>query len=250
MSRTRARRPAPNALGVTPASGYSHYASRMPPCFHGARAHTDLPGFRPLRRSQMAASTIMPAAAFAVAARVCLTRYVPSSGLRTLLTVFSATTPAGLFHPARALGVPPFRAYSRRAGTPLGALCPPDVSVTDPARRRALPTYCSEPWPEYSGFDTHAAGGRPPSPSGLCSLRRSRTSPRWFRPRRARKLSWVYSSSGVYRPRRTRRFTPGNFLGLRANTFRTGARLTSTTGSTKHTTTAAGAISLETCRPS
>jgi len=136
MSRTRARRPAPNALGVTPASGYSHCTSRMPPRFHGARAHTDLPGFTPLRHSQMVASTIIPTAAFAVAARVCLTRYGPSSGLHTLLTVYSATTPAGLFHPARALGVPPFRAYSRRAGTPLGALCPPDVSMTDPARRR------------------------------------------------------------------------------------------------------------------
>jgi len=167
LSRTRARRHTPNAHRVTPTSGYGHHASRMPPCFHGARAHTDLPGFPPLRRSQMAASTNMPVAAFAAAARACLTRYVPSSGLHTLLTVCSATTPAGLFHPARALGVPPFRAYSRRAGTPLGALCPPDVSVTDLARRRALPTFRTEPWPEYSGFDTHAAGGRPPSPSGL-----------------------------------------------------------------------------------
>jgi len=167
LPRTRARRPAPNTHRVTPTSGYSHNASRMPPCFHGARAHTDLPGFRPLRRSQMAASTIMPAAAFAAAARVCLTRYVPPSGLHTLLTVCSATTPAGLFHPARALGVPPFRACSRRAGTPLGALCPPDVSMIDPARRRTSPTFRTEPWPEYVGFDMHTAGGRPPSPSGL-----------------------------------------------------------------------------------
>lgn len=167
LSRTRARRLAPNTHRVTPASGYGHHASRMPPCLHSARAHTDLPGFRPLRRSQMAASTIMPATAFAVAERVCLTRYVPPSGLHTLLTVYSATTPAGLFHPARALGVPPFRAYSRRAGTPLGALCPPDVAVTDPPRRRTSPTFRTEPWPEYGGFDAHAAGGRSPSPSGL-----------------------------------------------------------------------------------
>jgi len=122
------------ALGVTPASGYGHRASRMSSCFHDARVHTGLPGFRPLRRSQMVASTNMPAATFASAARVCLTRYGPSSGPLTLLTVFSATTPAGLFHPARALGVSPFRAFSRRAGTPFGARCPPDVSSIDPPR--------------------------------------------------------------------------------------------------------------------
>jgi len=122
-------------LGVAPASGYGRRASRTPPCCHDARAHTGLPGFRPLRRSQMVASTNMPAATFASAARVCLTRYGPSPGPLTLLTVYSATTPASLFHPARALGVPPFRAFSRRAGTPLGALCPPDVSSIDPPRR-------------------------------------------------------------------------------------------------------------------
>jgi len=76
-----------------------------------------------------------PAAAFASATRDCLTRYDPSPGPLTLLTVFSATTPAGLFHPAHAPGVPPFRAYSRRAGTPLDARCPPDVSQVDPPRR-------------------------------------------------------------------------------------------------------------------
>lgn len=135
VSRTRARRHTPFALRVTPASGYGHQTTRMSSRFRDARAHTGLPGFRPLRRSQMVASTNMPAATFAVTARACLTRYVPPSGPFTLLTVYSATTPAGLFHPARALGVPPFRAFSRRAGTPLDVLCPPDVSPTDPPRR-------------------------------------------------------------------------------------------------------------------
>jgi len=107
-------------------------------------------GFSPLRRSQMVASTNLPAAAFAVTARAYLTRYVPPSGSLTLLTVYSATTPVGLFHPTRALGVPPFRAFSQRAGTPLGALCPPDVSLTDPPRRPlrrpAAPDHGPEQW--------------------------------------------------------------------------------------------------------
>lgn len=135
VPRTRARRPAPITHGVTPASGYGHHATRTSSRFREARAHTGLPGFRPLQRSQVAASTNLPAPACAVTARVYLTRYVPSPGALTLLTAFSATTPASLFHPARALGVPPFRAFSQRAGTPLDALCPPDVSMTDPPRR-------------------------------------------------------------------------------------------------------------------
>lgn len=73
--------------------------------------------------------------ALAARTRACLTRYVPSPGPLTLLTACSATTPVGLFHPTRALGVPPFRAFSRRAGTPLDARCPPDVSRIDPPRR-------------------------------------------------------------------------------------------------------------------
>jgi len=97
------------------------------------------------------------------------------------------------------MGFFPSEPPARRAGTPLDALCPPDVSPIDPPRRRALPTSRTEPWPEYDGFDTHANGSRPTSPSGLCSLRRSGTSQRRFRPLRARKLSWVFSSSGVYR---------------------------------------------------
>lgn len=72
-----------------------------------------------------------------VLSRGCLTRYVPPSGLLTLLTAFSATTPAGLFHPAHALGVHPFRVYSQGAAAPLGVRCPPDVPTFDPTRRAA-----------------------------------------------------------------------------------------------------------------
>lgn len=135
VPRTRARRPVPFALGVTPASGFGHHATRMSSRCRDARVHTGLPGFLPLRRSQMVASTNVPAGTFASAARGCLPRYDPPSGSLTLLTVYSATTPVGLFHPTRALGVPPFRAFSRRAGTPLDVLCPPDVSTIDPPRR-------------------------------------------------------------------------------------------------------------------
>jgi len=135
VPRTRARRPTPIALGVAPASGSGHHATRMSSPCGDARVHTGLPGFRPLRRSQMVASTNISASTFASTARVCLTRYGPPPGPLTLLTVYSATTPVGLFHPTRALGVPPFRAFSRRAGTPLDVLCPPDVSPIDPPRR-------------------------------------------------------------------------------------------------------------------
>lgn len=51
----------------------------------------------------------------------------------------------------------------------------------------------------YCGFSVRITGSRPTSPSGLCSLRRSETSSQWFRPQRARKLSWACSSSGVDR---------------------------------------------------
>jgi len=51
----------------------------------------------------------------------------------------------------------------------------------------------------YGGFSVRITGSRPASPSGLCSLRRSETSSQRFRPRRARKLSWACSSSGVDR---------------------------------------------------
>jgi hypothetical protein len=57
VPRTRARRPAPLALEVVPATGSGHHASRVSSCHHDARVHTCLPGFRPLLRSQMAAST-------------------------------------------------------------------------------------------------------------------------------------------------------------------------------------------------
>lgn len=135
VPRTRARRHTPFALRVTPASGFGHHTTRMSSRCRDARVHTGLPGFLPLRRSQMVASTNMPAATFASSARVCLTRYGPPPGPLTLLTVYSATTPVGLFHPTRAHGVLPFRAFSRRAGTPFDALCPPDVSPIDSPRR-------------------------------------------------------------------------------------------------------------------
>lgn len=220
--------------------------------FRDARAHTGLPGFRPLRRSQMAAST--SAATHAAPARVCLARYVPSPGPLTLLTVYSATTPAGLFHPARALGVPPFRAYSRRAGTPLDARCPPDVAQGRLSPAAAAPSSRAGPWSERGGVSVRIAGSRLASPSGLCSLRRPGTSSQRFRPRRARKLSWACSSSGVDRsaahpafharqlPWASRRCLPSSgepdFGWLRA------------TGPAKHTTAVAGALSLEIGRPS
>lgn len=57
VPRTRARRPAPITLEVVPATGFGCRASRVSSCHHDARAHTSLPGFPPLQRSQMAAST-------------------------------------------------------------------------------------------------------------------------------------------------------------------------------------------------
>lgn len=182
-------RAAPFALGVTPASGFDHRASRMPSCHHDARVPADLP--------RVHSPTALSAGCVHVLTRLCLARYVPSSGLLTLLTVSSATHPAGLFHPAHALGVHPFRATSRRAESPLDALCPPDVSTTDRTRHRLTPSASAEPWFERSDTDARSAGGRQPSPSGLCSLRRPGTSPPRFRRRRVRKLSWASSSPGA-----------------------------------------------------
>lgn len=249
VPRARTRRHAPFALRVTPASGFGHHTTRMPSRFHDARAHTGLPGFLPLRRSQMVASTNMPAETFASSARTCLIRYGPPPGSLTLLTVYSATTPVGLFHPTRAHGVLPFRAFSRRAGTPLDALCPPDVSPTDsprrPLRRPAAPDHgpntavSTRATPEAdqrrlqgfapSGGPKHRHGGLDRDASGS-SLG----------------LAPLQGFTGL---RRTRRFTPGNFLELRANDFRTSGEPEPgwhrRRASAKHTTAAAGQVSLE-----
>jgi hypothetical protein len=62
-------------------------------------------GFRPLRRIQRAESTWL--------SRVCLARYVPPPGSRTLLTGCSSARPPGLFHPGGAHGVRPPEPCSR-----------------------------------------------------------------------------------------------------------------------------------------
>lgn len=97
--RARARRPAPNVREVSPASGYDHRAPRTPSCCHEARARTELPRV-------LSPSTYSGRRVYAIS-RACLTRYAPPSGLLTLLTVSSATTPASLFHPADVLGFDP-----------------------------------------------------------------------------------------------------------------------------------------------
>jgi len=216
---TRAQiRAAPFTLGVAPASGFDHLASRLPSCHHDARVPADLP--------RVHSPSALPAGCVHVISRLCLTRYVPPSGALTLLTVSSATNPAGLFHPARAHGVHPFRATSRRAESPLGAPCPPDVSTTDRTRHRLAPSAPAEPWFERSDTDTRSAGSRQSPPSGLCSLRRPGTSASRIRRCRARKLSWASSSPGAYRAWRARRFTSSGSHGLRIVAFRTEVRLT------------------------
>lgn len=219
VPRTRARRPAPFALGVTPASGSGRHATRTSSRYRDARAHTGLPGFRPLRRSQVVASTNVSAATFASAARACLTRYGPSPGSLTLLTVYSTTTPVGLFHPTRALGVPPFRAFSRRAGTPLDVLCPPDVSPIDPPRRPLRRPAALDHGP-IAAVSTRASPEADPrrlqgfAPSGGPEHRRGGLG------RGASGSSLGLAPlQGFTGPRRTRCFTPGNFLELRANAF-------------------------------
>lgn len=73
--------------------------SRTPSCCHDARARTELPGV--LSPSTHTGGRVH------VLSRACLTRYVPPSGTLTLLTVFSAITPASLFRPADVLGFIP-----------------------------------------------------------------------------------------------------------------------------------------------
>jgi hypothetical protein len=61
--------------------------------------------------------------------RVYLTRYVPSSGFFTLLTVYSFSSLPALFHAGALMGFSPFKAFpSHRAGTSLDALYPHAVS--------------------------------------------------------------------------------------------------------------------------
>jgi hypothetical protein len=96
--------------------------------------------------------------------RVCRTRYVPSSGVLTLLTAFSASTPPGLFHPGSAHGVLPFRAFSSRgAVAPLGARCLPDVPARGSPRQPSPPSSREEPWPvraDPTAKTTEADAGR------------------------------------------------------------------------------------------
>lgn len=85
--------------------------------------------------------------------------FVPSPGFRTLLTACSSTRPAGLFHPAGALGVLSSELCSRpRAATPLGARCPPDVAL--------------------AGCPAHASNSRPPARRRLSPSTRALREPR------------------------------------------------------------------------
>lgn len=68
------------------------------------------------------------------------------------MTACSAPTPAGLFHPADAHGVQPFRAFSSRgAVTPSGARCPPDVRTAGSPRPPRPASSRAGPWPLRAG---------------------------------------------------------------------------------------------------
>lgn len=68
------------------------------------------------------------------------------------MTACSAPTPVGLFHPANAHGVSPFRAFSSRgAATPSGARCPPDVRTAGSPRSPRAVSSCVGPWPVRAG---------------------------------------------------------------------------------------------------
>lgn len=168
-----------------------------------------LPGFRPLQHLRNGTSTRM--------ARACHTRYAPSPGFLTLLTVFSAPSPPGLFHPGGAHGVLPFRAFpSRGAVAPLGARCPLDVSAGQPVppgtvrHRRA----------SIHGRTRRSAEGSDGSwsgpPSGPCSPRESVAIRRWFRPPAARCSPGLPPLQGPHSRRHARRLTPDSSPGLLA----------------------------------
>lgn len=125
-------RDAPFAHGVTPASGFDHHVPRTTPCHHGARERADLP--------RVCAPSALPDGGVYDCPGRCLARYVPSPGFLTLVTVCSAATPAGLFHPARALGVLPSRATAgepERLSTPVALLTfrPPTAPAARSPRR-------------------------------------------------------------------------------------------------------------------
>lgn len=157
----------------------------------------------PLQHMRVAASTRIT--------RACLTRYVPSPGVLTLLTACSASTPPGLFHPGSAHGVRPFRAFSSRgAVAPSGARCLPDVPARGPTRQPATMSSRAEPWfvrADPPPPTTEADAGRL---QGIAPLESSLPSSGGLDRQRLDALLGFTSLQGLHCPCLTRRFTPRN----------------------------------------
>jgi len=97
------------------------------------RSHATSPGFLPLQRSKQWVPAFAPILFRSSRPGDSILRLFPSSGFLTPSTAFFTHYRAGLFHPARAPGVPPEPAFpdlpfgsswSTRSGSPLQGLPP------------------------------------------------------------------------------------------------------------------------------
>jgi len=125
-------------------------------------------GFLSLRRRQIGSPLT----------RACLTRYVPSSGFRNLLTACSSSILVGLFHPTDIRGIRPPELSPRHEPWHLaGARCPPAVAAF---RSRVLGFPLTGSWP----------------PTGLCSRVELVHDRSGVTPAGQPMLSWTFSSLG------------------------------------------------------
>jgi len=223
------------AHGVAPVPGYGRRARSRCTAHRSARGSSSrevLPGFRPLQRSRPVVSTWLT--------RGYRTRYVPSPGILTLLTVLSTTCPAGLFHPTGALGVRPFRACLLEEPWRLST---PDALLTFPTS--TLPPPHATPFRERAAGPDHAGSPQVMMEASAARLQgvqlpsRGRSVAQRFRPRGGRSSLGLPPLQGPHSTRLTQRLTPRNSRGLRTpdlpTTFAADSSVALPSGASRHT---------------
>jgi len=141
------------------------------------------------------------------------------------LTASSSARPAGLFHPARALGVRSSEPCSRsRAATPLGVRCPPDVRGGSLPRTRIGRTPASAPttFAAFTGLACapRARGAATTRLQGLVSLDRAVSRAPGIGRSRVTAALTSFLSPGASRPRLPRRLTARSSRALHGRPFR------------------------------
>jgi hypothetical protein len=146
----------------------------------------------------------------------CLTASHASAGFLNLSTLYAAPRLPALFRAGSAPGVRPSELCSSRAAVRrLRRLCPLVIRkpASEPLSRNRHPRALAEtetleqPLPSDGLPQT-------PSPSGLCSTRKSATFLRWFRPSEARSSPGIHPLQGVLPHRKGTTFTVPPLLRL------------------------------------